>query len=149
MNKRPSWDEYFLKLADLVSTRSPDPRTKHGCVITDKFHRVKSLGYNGPIQGIDDSQIPTEAPDKYFYFLHSEDNAILQANGSVEGCTVYITGFPCSACLRRLIQAKVSRIVYGNRKSNCIDIKDREASNLMIKLSGIEILQIRAEDYTV
>ncbi|MFN7337838.1 MAG: cell division protein DedD, partial [bacterium] len=46
---RPSWDEYFLSIAEMVSRRSPDPNTKHGCVIVDSGKRILSTGYNGPV----------------------------------------------------------------------------------------------------
>ena len=49
---RPTWDEYFLAIVEVVSTRSPDPHTKHGCVLVDAGKRVLSTGYNGPVSGL-------------------------------------------------------------------------------------------------
>ena len=45
--QRPSWDEYFLTLAEQVSTRSPDPNTRHGCVLVSADNRVVSTGSSG------------------------------------------------------------------------------------------------------
>jgi dCMP deaminase len=137
MNRRPTWDEYFMQMAELVSTRSPDPSTKHGCVIVDKNKRIISTGYNGAIQGIDDSIVPLTRPEKYPFMIHSEDNAVIFARQPLEGSTVYITGIPCSVCLRRLLQLKVARIVYGDRSSACIDKSDWEASQKMIVASKV------------
>ena len=134
---KPSWDEYFMQMCEVVSSRSIDPSTRHGCVISDKNHRIISTGYNSPIQGIDDSQIPLTRPEKYPYFLHSEENAILFAQRSIEGAIVYITGMPCSRCLRQLLQLKVAKIVYGNRNSHCIDNTDLQATQHMIKMTNI------------
>ena len=61
---RPSWDAYFLSLAEQVSTRSPDPHTRHGCVIVSDDRRVISTGYNGPVSGLPHDLVPLERPDK-------------------------------------------------------------------------------------
>ena len=47
---RPSWIEYFVQIAGVVSTRSTCPRARCGAVIT-KDHRILSTGYNGSPSG--------------------------------------------------------------------------------------------------
>lgn len=130
---RPSWDEYFLRIAEVVSSRSQDPDTRHGCVLVDANHRIISTGYNGPIAGIQDETVPTTRPEKYLWFVHAEDNAILFARASLDTATAYITGYPCAACLRRLLQAGVSRIVCGVRSSACITNEERAACEEMAR----------------
>jgi dCMP deaminase len=110
---RPDWDTYFIALAFLSSTRSLDPSTKHGCVITDEHHRILSIGYNGPPRNMHDEQVPLGRPDKYPFMIHAEENAILSCNTSMEGSVAYITGHPCHKCFRMLIQKGVAKIVYG------------------------------------
>lgn len=110
---RPDWDSYFIALAFVTATRSIDPNTKHGCIITDKSHRILSIGYNGPPRGLDDSKIPLTRPEKYPFMAHAEENAILNRNDSMEGSIAYVTGHPCHKCFRMLLQEGVSRIVYG------------------------------------
>ena len=44
---RPDWTDYFLGLAKVISQRSHDIHTQHGCVITDQNHRILGVGYNG------------------------------------------------------------------------------------------------------
>ena len=61
----PNWDDYFVGIAFAVSKRSPDPSTKHGCVIVNSENRIISTGYNGPIAGIDDNKVIWERPEKY------------------------------------------------------------------------------------
>jgi len=141
-DKKPSWDEYFLTLARIASSRSIDPNTKHGCVIVDKSNRIISMGYNGPPPNFDDAKIPLTRPKKYLWMIHAEENAMLFANRSLEGCTIYGTGRPCVQCLRRIIQVGIDTSVHGPVESKCIDEEDLEASNEMIKQSGINVREV-------
>ena len=136
---RPSWDDYFLAIAEQVSTRSPDPSTKHGCVLVAPDRRVISTGYNGPVAGLPNELVPLERPAKYNWFIHAEDNAVAFARCDLRGCTAYITGMPCAACFRRLLQVGIRRIVYGNRESACIASDEMRACDLMAKALGVEI----------
>lgn len=138
--KRPTWDEYFLQLAEQVSRRSPDPNTQHGCVLVDPDNRVISTGYNGPIAGIPNEHVPLERPAKYDWFIHAEDNAVAFARCDLRGATAYVTGEPCAACFRRLLQVGVRRIVHGGRNSKCISDDERSACLTMAKLLDVEVL---------
>ena len=138
---RPGWEEYFMMMADLVSTRSKDPNTHHGCVIVDPNHRVISCGYNGCIQHIDDSKIPQTRPEKYHYYVHAEQNAILFAKQDLTGCYSFTTGAPCSTCGKMLLQAGISRIYYGKRTfKNWLE--DFEAVKLMCQLKNVPLIRI-------
>ncbi len=109
------WDEYFLKIAETVALRSKDPSTKVGTVIVDERKRPVSFGYNGLIQGADESKLTlTERPMKYYFSMHSEINAIIFAHRDLTGCTCYSVYAPCVDCLRFLLQAGITRIVYKN-----------------------------------
>jgi len=111
------WDDYFLTLAFVAAQRSIDISTKCGCVIVSKDHRVLSIGYNGPLKGIKDETVPRGRPNKYWWTIHSEENALLAYNGSnldIEGATAYITGLPCDRCLTSLLQKGITRIVVSN-----------------------------------
>ena len=147
---RRSWDSYFMEIAESISTRSIDPVTKHGTVIVDKDKNIVATGCNGPIAGINDSKVPLTRPEKYFHLIHSEINAILRARRDITGMTVYITGEPCVRCLLILAQAGISKIVYGDRKSNCIDEFDQTQKQLILDLmkeagKPIEIIQYSQE----
>ena len=139
-NDRPSWDLYFLSIAEQVSLRSPDPNTKHGCVLVDSGRRVLSTGYNGPVSGLPHDLIRFERPDKYDWFIHAEDNAVAFARCDLRGSTAYITGAPCVACFRRLLQVGVHRIVQGSRNSACISDREHEACLQMADALGIELV---------
>lgn len=138
---RPSWDEYFLDLAEQVSRRSPDPSTRHGCVLVDQDHRVISTGYNGPVSGLPNELVPLTRPEKYDWFIHAEDNAVAFARCDLRGATAYVTGQPCSACFRRLLQVGIKRIVYASRQSACITPQETEACRIMADALKVQIVE--------
>jgi dCMP deaminase len=137
---RPSWDDYFLQLAEQVSRRSPDPSTKHGCVLVSPDKRVISTGYNGPVAGLPNELVPLDRPAKYTWFIHAEDNAVAFARADLRGCTAYVTGRPCAACFRRLLQVGVRRIVYAGRESACIAPDEIEACATMAAALNVEVV---------
>jgi dCMP deaminase len=137
--QRPSWDDYFLALAEQVSRRSPDPSTKHGCVLVAPDHRVISTGYNGPVAGLPNDIVPMERPAKYAWFIHAEDNAVAFARCDLRGATAYVTGAPCAGCFRRFLQVGVRRVVYGGRQSACITDSERAACEAMARQLGVEV----------
>lgn len=136
---RPSWDEYFMAIAEQISRRSPDPHTKHGCVLVDPDNRVISTGYNGPVSGLPNDIVPLTRPEKYDWFIHAEDNAVAFARCDLRGATAYVTGPPCAACFRRLLQVGVKRIVYGDRNSKCITESEHEACHQMACRLNVEV----------
>ncbi len=140
--ERPGWDRYFLDLAEQVSRRSPDPSTKHGCVLVDADKRVISTGYNGPVAGLPNELVPLTRPEKYDWFMHAEDNAVCFARCDLRGATAYVTGEPCAACFRRLLQVGIRRIVYGDRVARCINDTERQAISQMARSLGVEVVQV-------
>ena len=107
------WDDYFLKIAETVALKSKDPSSKMGCAIVDQDKRVVSLGYNGMIQGADESKMTlSERPMKYYFVIHSEMNALLYAKRDLTGCTVYNRVATCENCLKHCLQAGIKRFVY-------------------------------------
>ncbi|MBR5939493.1 hypothetical protein IKZ77_03010 [Candidatus Saccharibacteria bacterium] len=111
--KQHEWDEYFMNIAEAVAIKSKDPSSKMGCVSVDKNKRVVSLGYNGMVQGADESKMTlSERPMKYYFAIHSEMNAVLFAHQDLLGCTIYNRVATCENCLKYCLQAGVKRFVY-------------------------------------
>ncbi|HLO41328.1 MAG TPA: deaminase [Phycisphaerales bacterium] len=137
-HQRPSWDAYFLAICEQISTRSPDPNTRHGCVLVDQGRRVLSTGYNGPVSGMPHELVPTTRPEKYAWYIHAEDNAVAFARCDLRGSTAYVTGTPCAACFRRLLQVGVRRIVQGDRSSACLTDIEISACRTMANYLGVE-----------
>lgn len=130
-----------MRIAHLVSEKSKDPHTKHGCVLVDKTNRIISTGYNGPPQGIDDKKLDLSRPSKYRMTIHAEDNAVVFARCDLRGTTAYVTGLPCPACFRRFVQSGVERVVYGGQDSKCITHEDVQAVHVLHELSGVVLEQ--------
>lgn len=106
------WDNRFLRLAKEVASWSKDPSTKCGAVITDR-NLLVSIGFNGFPKGVKDREEDYQNRElKYEKVLHGELNALLHANRSVKGCTIYVYPFmPCSRCMATIIQSGISRVV--------------------------------------
>ena len=101
---RPSWPDYFLGIAKVVSQRSHDIHTQHGCVITDKQNRILGVGYNGFPKGMDHSTLPTSRPEKYHWMIHAERNALSNCTIRPDNGTAYVTGQCCNDCMLALWQ---------------------------------------------
>jgi dCMP deaminase len=121
--KRPSWDNYFLELAELISKRSTCMRRRVGAVIVKDRH-ILSTGYNGAPKDIrhcdltgclrDSMNIPSGQRHELCRGLHAEQNSIIQAalhGVSLEGSTLYCTNLPCSICAKMIINAGIKDIV--------------------------------------
>ena len=107
------WDEYFMSLAYEVAKKSKDPSSKNGCIIVDERRRPVSFGYNGLVQGADESKLTlSERPMKYYFAIHSEMNALLFAERDLNGCTIYNNIATCENCLKYCLQAGIKRFVY-------------------------------------
>lgn len=114
-NKRPSWDNYFLKLAMLVSERATCPRMHCGCVLV-RDKQILSTGYNGSIPGDEHCEdIGCLIVDNHcIRTIHAEMNAILQCSShgiSTNGATAYVTNMPCTNCSKALIAAGIKEVV--------------------------------------
>jgi len=138
-----NWDEYFLLIAMITSFKSKDPSTKVGCVIVNQNKHQVSAGYNGMVSGIDEKELPwgkdKTVPlehQKYGYVVHAEANAILHASKSLEGCTAYVTLFPCNECAKLIASKKIKEVVYLSDKH-----KHQEStaiSKKIFELAGIK-----------
>lgn len=102
-----------MDIAEAVAKKSKDPSSKMGCVIVDDNKRVVSVGYNGMLQGADESKMTlSERPMKYYFAIHSEMNALIFAKRDLTGCTIYNRVATCENCLKYCLQAGIKRFVY-------------------------------------
>lgn len=110
-----SWDNTFMNLAEaLAECRSKDPNTQVGCVIVNTNRDPVAFGYNGFGVGAEETSDMWQRPFKYDHVIHAEANAIGRAarrGCSTEGCTAYITAFPCLPCAKLIIAAGIKRVV--------------------------------------
>ena len=106
MAERASWDEYFMNIARVVSSRSTCDRKFVGAVIV-RDKTILSTGYNGSIRGMPHcSEVGHMMEDNHCVAtIHAESNAILQAakNGvSIDGASIYVTASPCWSCFKQV-----------------------------------------------
>jgi dCMP deaminase len=121
MDQVLSWEEYFMSIALVSALRSKDPRTRVGSCIVNDHNRIVGIGYNGMPSGCDDDEFPWAADgppleQKYFYVVHAELNAILNATTSLLNCRLYSTLFPCNECCKSIIQSGIKQVVYLSDK---------------------------------
>ncbi len=148
--ERPSNDEYFMEMAQLVSSRSTCMRRKVGAVIV-KEKRVLSTGYNGSPKGTKHCEelgcirvklnVPSGTRHELCRGVHAEQNAVTQAayfGVSVDGATIYTTTYPCSMCAKILINAGIKEIVYSEGYAD-------DLSKDLLTEAGIKIREYKPE----
>jgi dCMP deaminase len=145
---RPSWDEYFMRIAHEVARRTTCLRRSVGAVVVlDK--RILSTGYNGAPSGLlhcsetgclrDQLNVPSGERTELCRGLHAEMNAMLQGarhGVRMEGATLYSTLVPCSLCSKMLINTGIVRVVAATEYP---DTFARE----MLDAAGVELTVFR------
>ena len=115
MRKIESWDATFMRLAiSIADSRSKDPSSQVGCVLVDANRDPVAFGYNGFGEGSPETDALWQRPVKYDHVIHAETNAVGRAakrGCSTNGCTAYVTAFPCLSCTKELIAAGIVRVV--------------------------------------
>ncbi|MDD5438648.1 MAG: cytidine/deoxycytidylate deaminase family protein [Candidatus Omnitrophica bacterium] len=122
---RPSWDEYFIRIAVLVSTRSTCLRRKVGAVLV-RDKKILASGYNGAPSHIAHCEttgclreklgVPSGERHELCRGLHAEQNAFLQAalhGSTVKGAIIYSTTQPCIICAKMIINAGIKEVVIA------------------------------------
>ena len=143
-DNRPSWDEYFMKIANDAATRTTCLRRGVGCVIV-KDNRILATGYNGVPSGLrhcaetgclrEKLGVPSGQRHEICRGLHAEQNAIIQAAKygiDIQGSKIYVNTQPCVVCAKMIINAGIEEIVYQNPY-------DDELSRELLQESGIKM----------
>ncbi len=147
---RPSWDEYFMEMAEVAQKRSTCLRRKVGAIIVKNNH-IMATGYNGAPAGIEHCSergcvreklgVPSGQRHELCRGLHAEQNAIIQAaqlGQSIAGGTLYCTNQPCVICAKMIINAGIVRVV----------VKDGYPDELAVEMlneAGIKIEKLNTE----
>jgi dCMP deaminase len=146
-NLRPTWDVYFMDIADLVSRRSTCLRRSVGAVLV-KDRRVLATGYNGAPSGLrhcldvgclrEQLGVPSGERHELCRGLHAEQNAIIQAalhGVSVNNATLYCTNQPCVICAKMVINAGITEVVIK------VTYKDKLAEDIL-KEAGVKVSKL-------
>jgi dCMP deaminase len=156
VKRRPSWDEYFIGMANYVATRATCDRGRSGCVIV-RDKRVISTGYVGSPPGLphcDDvghemHKVVGEDGVESMHCIrtaHAEQNAIAQAarfGVSLDGATIYCRMVLCYTCAKLAITAGIKRVVAEK------DYHASKRSKEILKEAGVklEIINKEVEKY--
>lgn len=121
---RPTWDEYFLEVANTIAKRATCDRGRSGCVIA-KDKQILVTGYVGSPTGLphcddvghlfkkvihEDGKITNHCVRT----VHAEQNAICQAAKlgiALDGATLYCRMTPCRTCAMLIINCGIKRVV--------------------------------------
>jgi dCMP deaminase len=142
-NPRLTWDQYFMLNAHLISMRSTCNRLNVGSVLV-KNNRIISTGYNGGISG-DDHCLDAGCyvvDNHCLRCLHAEENAILQCaleGVSTKGSQIYVTHFPCIHCMKKILQAGITKIYYTH------DYKNHEYCYHLLSISNVEAIKLEMD----
>ena len=144
VDPRPSWDEYFMSIAEVVSTRANCSRRKVAAIVVSD-NRIISTGYNGTPRGVTNcfaggcprcaGETPSGSSLEECLCVHAEQNAICQAafyGTRLNGSTIYVTICPCLTCAKLIINAGINEVVYGGNYAF-----DKQTENLF-KESGVK-----------
>ncbi|MCC5909668.1 MAG: cytidine/deoxycytidylate deaminase family protein [Clostridiaceae bacterium] len=121
---RPSWDQYYMEMAEVIKKRSTCQRRQVGAVIVNN-KRILTSGYNGVPTGIkhcqeagclrDELGVPSGERHELCRGLHAEQNAIIQAalhGVNIKESTIYVTHKPCIICTKMIINAGIKEIIF-------------------------------------
>lgn len=143
--KRLSWMQYFMKIAELAATRSTCVRRKVGAVIVDPENRVISTGYSGIPSKLKHCEergclraelnVPSAQRMEICRAIHAEQNAIIYARRDLNNCSIYITHSPCFICSKMIISAGICKVYYK-------EVYPDEFSEGILKEAEITTLQI-------
>ena len=148
-DKRLSWDEYFMQMAELTAQRSTCLRRQVGAVIVKDRHII-ATGYNGAPRGLKHCEekggclrqqlgVPSGQRHELCRALHAEQNAIIQAatlGQSIEDGTIYVTHQPCVICAKMIINAGIRRIVVREAYPD-------EMATEILDEAGIRVIQLK------
>ena len=133
--ERINWDDYFMSMAYLISSRSACERLHVGCVLV-KNTRVISVGYNGFLPKTPHNSIVRDGHEQAT--VHAEQNAIsdcARRGISCEGATAYITHYPCINCAKIIASGGIKEIRYHE------DYKNDEIVCKLLESAKINIIK--------
>jgi dCMP deaminase len=150
--RRPSWDEYFMEVANTIAKRATCNRGRSGCVIA-RDRQLLVTGYVGSPAGFPHCDDAGHQFKKMLHedgtvsqhcvrTVHAEQNAICQAarlGVSIEGATLYCRMTPCRVCAMLIINCGIRRVVCERRYHAGAE------SEVMFRQAGIRLEYIHDE----
>lgn len=149
---RPSWDEYFIQIANTVAQRATCDRGRSGCAIA-RDKQLLVTGYVGSPKGMPHCDDVGHQMRKTIHedgsvtnhcvrTVHAEQNAICQAAKmgiSLQGSTLYCRMTPCRTCAMLIINCGITRVVCEKK------YHDGTESEEMFRQAGVELVFMNNE----
>jgi len=143
---RPTWDAYFMEIANTVSKRATCDRGRSGCVIV-RDKQILVSGYVGSPVGLPHCDEVGHQMKKTIHedgsitnhcvrTVHAEQNAICQAAKrgiALDGATLYCRMTPCRVCAMLIINCGIKRIVCERKYHAGKESED------MFKIAGVSL----------
>ncbi|MEN6499850.1 MAG: cytidine/deoxycytidylate deaminase family protein [Rectinema sp.] len=150
--RRPTWDEYFMEVANAIAKRATCDRGRSGCVIA-KDNQILATGYVGAPAGLPHCDDVGHQMRKVLHedgtitehcvrTVHAEQNAICQAakrGVSIDGATLYCRMTPCRTCAMLIINCGIVRVVAEYR------YHDGDESEDMFRMACIKLEYVHDE----
>ena len=138
-----------MRFAYLAALRATCPRKHVGAVIVDPEHRQVSTGYNGapPDQPSCDDVGCQMVDNHCVRTLHAESNALDYAGTRLaRNCTLYVTVLPCWDCAKRIVGARIARVVYDEHYES----RYGQSANVpaFLEAAGVKVEQFDPERMT-
>ena len=138
--KRPTWDEYYMNIAEAVSLRGECRRRQIGAIIV-KDHAIVGEGYNGAPPGEKSClegacpRAESETPPNSNYaesgchVIHAETNALFRTSwADMNESTMYVTAEPCKDCWPKIRATGISLVIYKNVDGNLVQKNKKRKS---------------------
>jgi dCMP deaminase len=141
------WAEFLYGYAEQAAKKSKDTTKVGAALIAPDGKTCLLPAFNGPPAGVRDLPERFERPAKYLYASHAETNAVSFAARlgiRTDGCHLYVTHSCCSACARTLIQAGITKVIYGPGTTSMPSV-EFEAARVMFAEAGVEYLPFVCE----
>ena len=149
---RPTWDEYFMEVANTIAKRATCDRGRSGCVIA-KDNQILATGYVGAPSGLPHCDEVGHQLKKTVHedgsetthcvrSVHAEQNAICQAARrgiAIGGATLYCKMTPCRSCAMMIINCGVVRVICERKYHTGAE------SEAMFRTAGIPIQYVEEE----
>ncbi|XP_072394834.1 deoxycytidylate deaminase-like [Diabrotica undecimpunctata] len=114
-------EAFFMEVAKLAAQRSKDPETQVGACIIKDNKIVVGIGYNHMLKESNEfswaRKKENPSNNKHIFVIHAETCAIINKTvDDINGCTIYVTLFPCNECAKAIIEAGITEVVYLSDK---------------------------------
>lgn len=153
---RPSWNQVWMQMADLMGQRSKCVRAQVGAIIVTRDQRVVSTGYNGPPAAMFGTSGPcskwcprarsaangesVKADYTDCFTSHAEANALLYGDATLyRGGTIYVSSSTCYGCAKLVANSGIKTLIH--RVDLSLTHRDPELTEKLLRESNVEVIR--------